>query len=207
MKCPRHLRFLAPILALYIPFLLQGCAAPVIAVGAGAMISQDRRTTGTIIDDNFIAHKILTSIADNERLRERSHIGVASFNGIVLLTGEVLDPESRDRIEDMARDVERVRGVHNEIVVDDLSGLGSRSKDAWLTTKVKTALFKENFTGDDTIRPSQVKVVSERGVIYLMGLLTQEEAEKAREVARRQSGVRRVVELFESVKPADEDAG
>ncbi|WP_081759155.1 BON domain-containing protein [Thioalkalivibrio sp. HK1] len=206
MKCPRAVRFLAPILVLYIPFLLQGCAAPVIAVGAGAMISQDRRTAGTIIDDNLIEHKILTFINDSERLRERTHIGVAGFNGIVLLTGEVLDPESRDRIEDFARGVNRVRGVHNEIVVDDLSGFGSRSKDAWLTTKVKTALFKENVSGDDTIKPTQVKVISERGVIYLMGLLTREEAEKAREVARQQSGVRRVVEIFEYIQPEDEDA-
>ncbi len=201
MKYPRATRFVAPIFALSIPFLLQGCAAPVIAVGAGAMISQDRRTAGTIIDDQLITHKIHTFINDDQRLRERTHVTASSFNSIVLLTGEVLDPESRDQIEEMARGVSRVRGVHNEIVVDDLSGLGSRSKDAWLTTKVKAALFGKNIGGDETLNAGRVKVVSERGVIYLMGLLTREEAEKAKEVARQQSGVRRVVEIVEYIKP------
>lgn len=175
--------------------LLTGCA-PVVVGGAtaGAIALQDQRTMGTQLDDEAIEWKVIGAVLDDEKVRTQSHVNATSLNGIVLLTGETTTESLRARIESLAVAVAEVRQVYNEIVVAAPSSLGSRSNDAWITFKVKTKLAEA--VGDKALR---VKVVTERGTVYLMGLVSQQLGTDAAEAARRVGGVQRVVKVFEYV--------
>jgi len=170
-----------------------GCA---VGVGAGAVtagaVAYDRRTTGTMLDDQIIEFKILDALRSDEALWQQAHINATSYNNVVLLTGEAPDEELRARAEAIAKNVPKVRAVHNEIVIAAPSAMLSRSSDAWITSKVKAALV-----GAYGVDAARVKVVTENGTVYLMGLLTRDEADAATDVVRRVSGVQRVVKLFE----------
>ena len=176
--------------------VIQGCFG-VVATGtaAGAVASQDRRTPGTYIDDAFIEYQVLAAIGRDESLSSQSHVNVTSFNGLVLLTGEAPGETLRARVTKIARNTPKVQGVQNEIALKAPSSFLARTSDAVVTAKVKAALFTEQ--GIDAAR---VKVVTERGVVYLMGLLTQDEADQATEVARRVAGVQRVVKVMEYIE-------
>lgn len=170
---------------------LQGCA--VVAVGgAGAAVATDRRSAGAMIDDQAIELKINNALFKNPQLSKRAHINVTSYGGVALLTGEAPSEELRNTAVELARHVDNVRRVHNEIVIAAPSPTKSRSQDAWITTKVKTKLMATK-----GISARSVKVVTESGSVYLMGLLTRAEADIATEVARHIDGVSRVVTLFE----------
>lgn len=170
---------------------LQGCA--VVAVGgAGAAVATDRRSAGAMVDDQAIELKINNALFKNAQLSKRAHINVTSYGGVALLTGEAPSEELRDTAVELARHVENVRRVHNEIVIAEPSPTKSRSQDAWITTKVKTKLMATK-----GISASSVKVITENSSVYLMGLLTRAEADIATEVARHIDGVSRVVTLFE----------
>lgn len=174
-------------------FALQGCA-PVVVAGAGtaAVAAHDRRTVGAFVDDQTIEMKAATAIRSDEELRRDTHINVTSLNGIVLLTGEAATPEARDRVLAKVREIAGIRRTVDEIRVAPPSSFGARSHDTWLTTKVKSKLIKtENL---DSMR---VKVVTENKAVYLLGLVTQNEASLATEAARTTGGVTRVVKLFE----------
>ncbi len=176
--------------------LLQGCVA---AVGAGAAtgaaaVAYDRRTTGTLIDDQFIELKALDAIRADSELWEQSHIGVTSFNNIVLLTGEAPSDELRLRAERRVAPIPKVRRVHNELVTAAPSAILSRSGDTWITAKVKVELV--NAQG---LEATRVKVVTSKGTVYLMGLVSRGEGDLATAVARRVRGVQRVVKVFEFV--------
>lgn len=173
--------------------LIQGCAGLVVAGAAtGAAIATDRRTTGTMIDDQGVEMKIYDAFYSDPELPEHSHLDVTSFNHIVLLTGETTDEALRQRIEDLAGNVAKVRRVYNEMVVAAPSSMLTRSSDAWLTSKVKSRLL-----GAKGVNPLHIKVTSENGTVYLMGLVSEKEAHRATEVARQTGGVQRVVKLFE----------
>ena len=176
--------------------VMQGCFG-VLATGKTAVTVavQERRTTGTVIDDELIELKVLAAIGEDEGLSSQTHISPTSFNGLVLLTGEAPGESLRTRIVEIVRNLPRVRGVQNEIVLKAPSTLLARAGDAVVTGKVKAALF-----GDRELNAGRVKVVTEGGVVYLMGLLRQEEADRAVEVARRVAGVRRIVKVFEYVE-------
>ena len=182
--------------------LLQGCVAALLpgsatgAIGAvSAVTTQERRTTGTVIDDELIELKVLAAIGEDKGLSSQTHVNATSFNGLVLLTGEAPGASLRTRITGIARNIARVRGVQNEIALKAPSTLLARAGDAVVTGKVKAALFR-----DKEINAGQVKVVTEAGVVYLMGLLRQEEADRATEVARRVAGVQRVVKVMEYIE-------
>jgi osmotically-inducible protein OsmY len=170
--------------------LLHGCL-PVIATGAGAAVaaSEDRRTLGTITEDQGIEFK--TSNRVGEKVKD-AHLNVTAYNRVVLLTGEAPNEAVRAEIDRIARAVENVRGVHNEIVIAGNSSLTSRTNDTLITTKVKT-----RFVESKKINSLQIKVVTEAGTVYLLGLVKRSEGESAAEVARTTSGVRKVVKLFE----------
>ena len=189
------------LLLLVISFaLLQGCT-PVIVAGAagGAAAAHDERDTATIIDDNLIEARAKDAIYSEPELVKTVHVNVTSLNRVVLLTGEALSGPLRDRVVDLVRRMDKVRRVHNEIRIADLTDFQSRANDTWLTSKVKAQMLATK--GFDSTR---VKVVTEFGTVYLMGLVTRAEGDKAADITRHIEGVKRVVKLFEytDAKPA-----
>ena len=182
-------------IALCVP-AIQGCAG-VAATGtaAGAVVTQDRRSAGTMVDDEIIELKVRAAIHADERLANQTHVSVTSFNGIVLLTGEAPGESLRSRVVEIARGVPRVRSVQNEVALQAPSSILARAGDSVVTGKVKTALL-----ANDALRGIQVKVVTERGTVYLMGLLRQAEADRVADIARRVAGVQRVVKILEYIQ-------
>ena len=177
-----------------LPFL-SGCALLVATgvaagVGTGVAISKDRRTSGTFVEDENIELKSSRRIS--EKFGRKVHVDVTSFNRHVLLTGETASATVKNEIEDIVRAVEGVRDVTNEITVGEIRSLAARSSDALTTSKVKA-----RFVDEGKFQANHVKVVTEDGVVYLLGLVDREEAQNAVEIARSTSGVRKVVKVFE----------
>ncbi len=173
--------------------LLQGCTAAVVGAAAtGVVVANDRRTTGTMTEDEGI--EIKTGSRISSRFPDGIHVNVTSYNRLVLLTGEVPDAATKSEIERIARGVENVRDVFNELAVAGLSSYTVRSNDAVLTSKVKG-----NFVDEGTFNALHVKVVTENSIVYLMGLVKKSEAESATQIARTTSGVQKVVRLFEYI--------
>ncbi len=170
---------------------LQGCAV-VAAGGAGAAVATDRRSAGTMVDDEAIELKVNNALFSDDELNKKTHINVTSINGVILLTGEAPTAALHDRVIGITRNVEKVRRVHDEIAIAQPTTMKSRSQDTWITAKIKTKLL-----GNKEVSSSNVKVVTENGSVYLMGLVTRAEAETAAEVARHVEGVSRVVTVFE----------
>ena len=172
--------------------LLHGCAPLVVggAAAGGVMVAQDRRTMGTITEDEGIELKAANRIG--ERFRDGAHFNVTSYNRMVLLTGEVANAAAKAEAEKIARAVENVRGVHNELQVAGNSSLSARANDSYLTSKVKA-----RFVDAQKFNPFHVKVVTENNVVYLLGLVKRQEANEATEIARTTGGVQKVVRIFE----------
>jgi osmotically-inducible protein OsmY len=181
------------LLAIAICSALTGCVA-VVAGGAaaGGAMAADRRSSGTYVDDEGIEWKTLTEI--NNALGDKIHVNVTSYNRNVLLTGEAFDEAAKIKAESIAKDVQNVRNVTNELAVAPATSLTSRSNDSYLTSLVKSEMVKEN-----RFPANYVKVVTENSVVYLMGMVTRKEAEDAVEIARSTDGVRKVVKVFEYV--------
>jgi len=179
--------------------LLQGCGA-VVATGVvtGAAVAHDRRTAGTIVDDQSIEIKVQTVFYDEPDLSEGVHINVTSYNGIVLLSGETPTEAQRRRAEERVAGIEGVRLVHNELTIAAPSSAMTRSSDSLITAKVKTKML-----GDEGFDAGWVKVVTENGTVYLMGIVTRDEADRATEITRSTGGVQRVVRLFEYITPKE----
>jgi osmotically-inducible protein OsmY len=184
--------------ALALP-LLQGCVEMAIIGGASVAVAtaEDRRTTATQMEDRGIQLRAANRIDD--RYGDRVHVNVTVFNRHVLLTGEVGDEKTRADVEAMARSVPNVTGVLNDVQIAGVSSTGSRSNDTLITSAVKTRL-----TDTDKVNMFHVKVVTEAAVVYLLGVVTEQEAAAAVEIARTTSGVRKVVKVFEYCKPDDE---
>ena len=176
--------------------LLQGCAPLVIGgAAAGATVAHDRRTTGSFIEDQSIEMKASTALNAEPELRRQGHINVTSFNMIVLVSGEAPSEALRQRAGDVIGAIEKVRRVHNEVIVAAPSSVMSRSSDSLITAKVKTSLF--SIKGMENFDPTRVKVVTENGTVFLMGLLTRAEGDATARAASGVGGVQRVVKLFE----------
>ena len=169
-----------------------GCVPMVVAagVGAGTLVATDRRTTGAQIDDETIELKVATTV--NDRWSGGVHLNATSYNGNVLLTGEVPTQAVRDEIAKIAGSTDRVRNVTDELVIGPDTSLGARSNDTYITSKVKTRFVEAN-----KFAATHVKVVTERSVVYLLGLVTRAEGDAAAETAASTSDVARVVKLFE----------
>jgi osmotically-inducible protein OsmY len=184
------------VVALALP-ALQGCF-PVAAVGVGAVAASanDRRTSGTQIEDEGI--ELRASNRVSERWGDKVHINITSFNRSALVTGEVPNAEIKSAIEQIVAGVANVRGVTNEIQVAGGASLSSRANDSFITSKVKA-----RFVDANTFNPFHVKVVTENATVYLMGIVTEAEAKAATDVARTTGGVRKVVRLFEFCQPTD----
>lgn len=177
--------------------LLQGCAAMVVGGAATtAMVAHDRRTTGTMVEDQSIELKAYDRLAQDEEIKQGSRINVTSYNKMVLLTGQASSEAIRGKAEQLVSQVEQVRRVVNEIEIGSTASFGEHSRDVALTAEVKLKLSNVKLPDFDSLR---VKVVTERGSVYLMGLLTREEAKAVTDVVRYISGVRRVVKVFEYI--------
>ncbi len=171
---------------------LAGCIEAVVVGGAtGAVMATDRRTAGSFIDDESIEIKASAAISKDDSLKD-VHINVTSLNGVVLLTGEAPTESQRDKVLTHVREVPRVRRTVNEIRISPPTAYSARFSDSWLTTKVRSKM-----TGDDKLDSLQIKVVTENGVVYLMGLAKKAEGERAAELASQIGGVQKVVKLFE----------
>lgn len=170
---------------------LEGCAPLVVTgFGAGVLMAEDRRTPGTYLLDEEIELKVSSRIRENTG--ESAHVNVTSFNRRVLLTGEVADASAKAKVEELVRAVPNVRDIQNELALGGVSGYLARSNDGYITAKVKT-----RFLDDKRFNAHHVKVVTEAGVVYLMGLVKREEGAAAAEIAARTGGVTKVVKVFE----------
>jgi len=176
--------------------MLGGCAAVVVggaAVGASAV--HERRTVGTVIDDEGIEWKVRSALHSNKPLSSQSHISAISVNGVVLLVGQTPTEAFKQQATELAKGVASVRVVHNELAIAAPNSYVTRTSDSYITSKVKTSLFKVK--GHEDFDPTRVKVVTENGTVYLMGILYRNEADDAAKQASRVGGVQKVVKLFE----------
>ena len=176
---------------------LSACA-PLVVGGAvmGGMMASDRRTTGTKVEDEGIELRAANRI--REVLGDRAHVNVTSFNRQALLTGEVPTAQDRATVEKIVTEVNNVRAVVNDVAVMPNSSLGQRSNDVLITGKVRAS-----FVDAKDVFASAYKVVTERNVVYLLGLVTPREATRATEIARGVGGVSKVVRVFEMITEDD----
>jgi osmotically-inducible protein OsmY len=178
--------------------VLQGCAPLIVggaAVGSALMVT-DRRSSGTQIDDQGIELKAGNRI--REVVGDRGHINVTSYNRLALITGEVPSEADRNAVGQAIQRIEGVKSTVNELAVAGNSSLTSRSNDAILTSKVKAT-----FVDAKDLQANALKVVTERGNVYLMGIVTEREANRASELAAGISGVQKVVKVFEVISEAE----
>lgn len=180
---------LAASMLLMVP--LQGCF-PVVAagVGTGVMMAQDRRSNEVFIEDQRMEAKVSGLVA--QEFKGAMHINVTSFNLNILLTGEVPEEYTRAEIGKLVSRVDKVRSVNNELAISANSTLFSRSSDSLLTSNVKL-----RFLNSSHFKAEHVKVVTENGTVFLLGIVSHAEADSAAEIASTPSGVKRVVKLFE----------
>jgi osmotically-inducible protein OsmY len=188
------MKYLHLLFVFFLAFQLQGCPAPILVAGAagGAVVATDERGTRSLVDDEVIESRAKDKLYADPEVAKKIHVNVTSYNGVVLLTGETVNRSLRTRAVNIVRYMDKVRRVHNEIRVGDLTDLQSRTSDGWITSKVKAQMLAtRNF------KSTQVKVTTENGTVYLMGLVSKKAGNEAAEITRNVSGVKRVVKLFE----------
>lgn len=178
--------------------LLQGCVPAVIAGGAaaGVMSAYDRRSTGVQTDDETTEWKAAQHVP--EKYKAFSHLNFTSYNRRVLITGEVPNEEAKAAISEQTRQLEGVKEVFNEVNIASPSSFGNRSNDSYITSKLKARLVDSN-----QLSANHIKVVTENGVAYLMGIVNDREAKVAVAIARTTDGVCRVVNIMEVVTEGD----
>jgi osmotically-inducible protein OsmY len=184
-------RFLAISAVVLLPFL-NGCAVVALggaAAAGGYLVGEDRRSTAVMTDDQAIELKASNRISEKY---PNAHVSSTSFNKLVLLSGEVPDATAKAEIDRIVRGIEGVRGTYNEVQVGPVAPMSARANDSYITSKVKA-----RFVDGRRFNPVHVKVVTDAGTVYLMGLVKKQEATDAAELARTTSGVTRVVRLFE----------
>ncbi len=185
------MRYIVPVVLVAVSFVLSGCPAVMVAgAGAGVAAAEDRRTLGTQTEDEGIELKTVGRVS--ERVAGDVHLNVTSYNRIVLLTGEVPNEKARRDVERIARSVENVRAVTNELTIGAPTTLSSRANDSYITSKVKA-----RFVDAQRFSALHVKVVTEDKTVYLLGLVKHQEAKDAIAVARTTEGVKKVVSVFE----------
>lgn len=174
--------------------LISGCTAAVVGGAvAGTSIALDKRTTGDYVEDQNIKTKFTYLYNQDEALMKVTHVNVTSYNRQVLITGEALTEQDKEKLSHIANQIKNVRKYFNETTVEELTSMSSRTNDSYLTSKIKTSVF----THMEELDGAQVKVVTENGSVYLMGLVTREQGNKITELTRTTNGVKRVIKLFE----------
>lgn len=179
-------------------FSLAGCELAIIGAATAAYsIAEDRRTSGTQMEDETIQVRAQSRVS--ERFGDKVHVNVISFNRLAVVTGEAPDEATREEISKIVRAVPNVKSISNELQLSVPTSRASRLNDEIITTKIKGRLIDS-----DRVSMAHVKVVTEAGNVFLLGLVTEQEAEHAVEIARTTGGVHKVVKLFEYCKPTDE---
>jgi osmotically-inducible protein OsmY len=192
----KKLPLAAILISLSLP-ALQGCVPAVATgVGAGALMIVDRRAGETFLADEAIEIRSLNRI--NEKFGDKVHVNVTSYNMKVLLTGEVPDAGIKDELEKAVAGIINVKGVTNEVAIGAISDFSARSNDTYITSKVKARFIDAN-----KFQVNHVKVVTEAGTVFLLGLVTRKEADDAVEIARTTAGVKKVVRIFEYIEFKD----
>ena len=173
--------------------VLSGCVGVVLGGAAGgASVINDPRTAGSQVEDESIELKAGNALHGEKDLAQQVHINVTSYNQVVLVTGEAPTEDMRARVIELVKGIEKVRTTHNEITIAAPSPLTARTTDSWLTTSVKARIV-----GAKELNAIRIKVVTEAGTVYLLGLVTKQEADLAAQLASQSAGVQRVVKLFE----------
>lgn len=184
------------LLAVLVPFLAGCFGVAAVGVGAGALVFADRRQAETIATDEGIEIRAASRISD--KFGDRAHVNVTSYNRTLLLTGEVPDAATKAEIEKLVAAVPNVKAISNELRIGTVSTLSNRGNDTFITSKVKA-----RFIDASQFSANHIKVVTESGVVYLLGLATQREASAAVEIARTTAGVQKVVRVFEIISDTD----
>ncbi len=187
--------------ALLVSTLLPGCLPLFVGgVATGVLIADDRRSTGTVLDDQNIELQLSNQLAQFGKV---AHVNVVSFNRVVLIAGQASTEAVRADIDKVVRALPGVRHVQNEMQIAAPTSLSVRSSDSFITGRVKARLVDNQARGKTPqVGANHVKVYTEASVVFLMGIVTTQEADQAAEVARTTSGVSRVVRVFEIVKSA-----
>ncbi|MCK3655449.1 BON domain-containing protein [Pasteurellaceae bacterium Macca] len=176
---------------------LQGCLTTAIVgtAAVAAKVATDPRSAGRQIDDETLEEKVAYNLNKDAQIKEEARINVVAYNGKVLLIGQVPNESVKDAAKGVAAGVEGVTTVYNEIRIKEKIGIGQVSQDSWITTKIKSKLLV-----NDAVKTTEVKVISEDGEVFLMGNLSDSQANAAVDVARNVSGVRKVVKVFTYVR-------
>ncbi|HHF6578035.1 TPA: division/outer membrane stress-associated lipid-binding lipoprotein [Haemophilus influenzae] len=187
---------LSPLKKLAIVFgttiFLQGCVAAVIGGGAvAAKVATDPRTTGSQIDDETLEFKVENAVEKDAQIKAEGRVNAVSYNGRVLLIGQVPNSDVKDTATALAKGVKGVNEVYNELTVSPKISFAQISKDSWLTTQVKSKMFV-----DGRVKATDVKVISENGEVFLLGNVTQSQANAAADIASKISGVKKVIKVF-----------
>lgn len=176
--------------------LLQGCVAAVVGSAAVATKSAtDPRTVGTQVDDGTLELRVSNALSKDEQIKQNTHIVATAYQGKVLLTGQSPNGELATRAKQIAVGVDGANEVYNEIRTGNKVSFGTASSDTWITTKVRSQLL-----GSDQVKSSNVKVTTENGEVFLLGLVTPAEAKAAADIASRVSGVKHVTTAFTLLK-------
>lgn len=171
---------------------LQGCVAAVIGGGAvAAKVATDPRTTGTQIDDETLEFKVENAVEKDAQIKAEGRVNAVSYNGRVLLIGQVPNSDVKDTATALAKGVKGVNEVYNELTVSSKISFAQISEDSWLTTQVKSKMFV-----DGRVKATDVKVISENGEVFLLGNVTQSQANAAADIASKISGVKKVIKVF-----------
>lgn len=182
---------------LFSVLLLQGCIGAVV-VGSAAVATKtaaDPRSVGTQVDDGTLEARVSNALSKDQQLKKEARVVVTAYQGKVLLTGQAPTTELANRAKQIAMGVEGASAVYNEIRQGTPVSLGTASMDTWITTKVRSQLLTS-----DSVKSSNVKVTTENGEVFLLGLVTPQEGQAAAEIASKVSGVKRVTTAFTLVK-------
>jgi osmotically-inducible protein OsmY len=172
---------------------LQGCFVAGAAAGAAAIaVVYDHRNISNILRDTDIANRISAGINKVPALRKECHIEVTVFNRVVLLSGETPNPAYKQQAGEIARSIPEVTRVYNQLTVQGPTSSLIRTSDSWITAKIKTEML-----ADEDLKSGSIKVVTDNGVVYLMGIVKREQADIAVDIARQVSGVQKVVKIFQ----------
>ncbi|VYT62907.1 divisome-associated lipoprotein YraP [Metakosakonia massiliensis] len=191
------MKALTPLAVLISVLLLQGCvAAAVVGTAAvGTKAATDPRTVGTQVDDGTLELRVNSALSKDEQIKKETRINVTAYQGKVLLVGQTPVADLAARAKQIAMGVEGATEVYNEVRQGQPIGMGTAASDTWITSKVRTQLL-----GSDQVKSSNVKVTTENGEVFLMGLVTAREGQAAADIASRVSGVKRVTTAFTLIK-------
>ena len=181
-------------------YLLSGCTAAVVGgAAAGTSVALDKRTTGNYVEDQNIKSKFTHLYYQDDNLSEHTHINVTSYNRQILITGEAPSEQLKQKLSQIANQIKNVRKHFNEVVVSEPTSMSVRTNDTYITGKIKTSVF----TNMSELDGAQVKVVTENGSVFLMGLVSRKQGDQITQIARTTNGVKRVIKLFEYPNPND----